>query len=94
MTQDYKTVETSEEVFSAIEEYHLENLDRLKIRFVSDVKSTGPESSVVWVKRISRGFPGATIPLIEMDVICNRIDEDVTSVTYTYYLCYPIEDNS
>lgn len=89
MTQHYKTVKTSEEVFSAIEEYHLEHL----VQFVHDIKSTGPESSVVWARRFSWGFPGATIPLIEMNIIRNREDEEVSRVTYTYYLCYPIEDN-
>lgn len=93
MTQPYKTIETSEDVYNAILKSHSESKDYLVLFSNVLTQPTGRESSIVDARRYSWGFPDATVPLIEMLVIHNKINEDERSFTCAYYLCYPIEDN-
>jgi hypothetical protein len=95
MTQPYERVKTSADVFNAILENHKGSTDYI-ILFSSygPTQSVDIKSSVVYTRRLSYGFPGATVPLIETDKIFHRPDKDTSRVTHIYYLCYPIEDNS
>jgi len=95
MRQPYERVETSLDVYSAILENH-KGSENYIILFSSSetAQCADMESSVVWARRISWGFPDAIVPLIETDIICHRADENTSRATHTYYLCYPIEDSN
>jgi hypothetical protein len=80
MTQSYKTIETSFNVWFAIMKTHSD--DHLCLYATATIPG---RAYTAW------GLKNSTIPLIE--AISTWDPEDHKDEIHKYFLCYPIEDN-